>query len=77
VPLGQAGDAEGLLAAVGPAQLNAIADSQLAMRLAALTVDLDLPALAGALRFRSCLVETGDIQPDIQPNGSGVQTREA
>ena len=45
------------------------------VRFGPLSVDLDLPSSAGALRLRACFEEAGDVQPDIQPEsglGGGV-----
>ena len=55
-----------LLAAERPAQPDLIADFQQPVRLAALAVDLDLAALAGALCLRSRAIETRDVEPDVE-----------
>ena len=39
------------------------------MRLAALAVDLHLPALAGLLCLRARAIEARDVEPDIEANG--------
>jgi hypothetical protein len=49
-----------------------VAHMDLAMGPGGATVDLDLPALAGALRFRSRLEQAGDVEPDIEPYGDGL-----
>lgn len=45
---------------------DAVALADLAVRLGALSVDVHLAARAGALRLRSRLEETGDVEPDVE-----------
>jgi hypothetical protein len=66
--IGQACHRDGLLPSERAAQLQLVADAQQPVWLDALAVHLDLAARAGPLSFRPRLVETGDIQPDVQSN---------
>ena len=56
-----------LPASAGTRDLEPVARLQLAMRLRrALAVHLDLPALAGALRFGAGLEQARDVEPDVE-----------
>src|SRR5687768_7262383 len=65
-----------VLKAAGPAaDADAIALAQVAIWFGVAAVDVHLPALAGALGFRTRLEEAGDIEPDVQADGALAQTR--
>lgn len=66
--LGHCGHREGLLAAERTAQTNLVADSDQPMRLAALAIHFYLAALAGALRLGAGAIETGHVEPHIDPD---------
>ncbi len=68
VAVGETHDGDGLLTAERPAQPELIADAQQAMGFGAVAIHFDFSSLAGALCFRSRLIETRDIQPDIEPD---------
>ena len=58
-----------LLAPQRPADLELVTDPDFAMRLGGVSVQVDLAALAHALRFRSRLAEAGDVEKDIEADG--------
>src|SRR5262245_54444804 len=59
---------ERLFAAIGPAELDVIADTHEPVRLAALAIHCHLSTNARALCFGPRLVETRDIEPDVEPD---------
>ena len=64
-----------VLKPAGPAaDADAVAFAQVAVRFGVAAVDVYLPALTGALGFRTRLEQAGDIEPDVQPDAV-VQTR--
>ncbi len=68
VLLGELAHDDRLLASHGARNDQAIAGTDRAMRLAGLAVDGDLAALAGLLGFRSRPEQTGDVEPDVEPD---------
>ena len=68
MPIGEPENRHGLFPPEWTAQAQFVANPQLPMRLAALTVDLDLSPLACLLGFGSRPVQTGDVEPDIEPD---------
>src|SRR5207237_8231760 len=59
-------DDDVLVAAKGTADSDAVAFANEAVGLRVLAVDLDLPALTGALGFRTRLEEACDVQPNVE-----------
>ena len=75
MPFGERHHRHCLLPSKGPAQAQRVADFELPVGFAVLTVDLDFAAVARALRFRARTVETRHVEPDIQTNGVGLGHR--
>ena len=71
VPVGEADDGHCLLSPERAAQPQLVADAQLAMRFAALAVDLDLSAMARLLRLGARPIQARHVEPDIEANGNG------
>jgi hypothetical protein len=66
VAFGKTADDEALLASEWAADEQFVAGADLAIRVAGLTVDVDLASLAGLLRFRPGAEQTGDVEPDVE-----------
>ena len=67
------GDADDdvLVTAIRAAEADAVALADDTMGLRMFGVDFDLAALTRAFGFRTCLEQTGDIQPHVEPNALG------
>jgi hypothetical protein len=68
--IGQASHDDALLAAEWPADLQLVAGAEQAVRLRRLTVDVDLSALAGVLRFGTRPEQARDVQPDVEAHAA-------
>jgi hypothetical protein len=60
---------DGLMSSEAPADSDLIAFPDAAVRLRALAVHFELPALARTLRFRARSEETRHVQPHVQSYG--------
>jgi hypothetical protein len=61
-------DDDVLVTAKRTGDADAVAFAHGTMRLRVFGVDLHFAALTRALGFRTCLVETGDVEPDVESN---------
>ena len=70
--VGDAAHDERLLPSKRPADHDRVAGANRAVGLRGLPVHVDLAVRDGLLRFRSCLEQAGDIEPDVQRHGEGL-----
>src|SRR5678815_2662922 len=58
------------------ADADAVAFTDSSIGLGVIAVDVYLAPFTRALGFRTCLVQTGDVEPDVQPNAVGHDSDE-